>query len=83
MFLLSQESLKVLVLLVMHDFKGKKEMKSSVLKQYIDVHKLGPALITLKSLGHPTYQFIDINADFLNKELDMDDTSLNQSSELG
>ena len=65
------------------DFKRKKEMKSSVLKQYIDVHKLGPALITLKSLGHPSYQFIDINADFLNKELDIDDTSLNQSSELG
>ena len=48
------------------DFKRKTDMKSSVLKEYVDIHRLGPALTKLKELGHPGYQFIKINADYLN-----------------
>ena len=48
------------------DFKRKVYLKSSVLKQYIDVHKVGPALKALKSIGQPSYQFIDLNGEYLN-----------------
>lgn len=67
------------------DLKRRECMKSSVLKQYIDVHKLGPALVRLKECGHPSYQFINSAADYLHKVLedDLDEESnekLNSSS---
>ena len=48
------------------DFKRKTDMKSSVLKEFINVHRLGPALVKLKELGHPGYKFVTINAEYLD-----------------
>ena len=44
--------------LVVTDFKRKLEMKNTVMRRYVDIRKLGLALIALKNTGHPSYQFV-------------------------
>ena len=44
-------------------------MKNTVMRRYVDVHKLGPALIALKNSGHPSYQFVVENVPYLNRFL--------------
>ena len=69
--------------LIAVDLKRKRDMKNSVWKQLVNVHKLGPALKMLKQLGHPSYEFVEECASYLNKFDDSDgNIGLNNSSDL-
>ena len=51
------------------------------MRRYVDVHKLGPALLALKKCGHPQYSFVQEGADYLNKLTECDNDELSDDED--